>query len=164
MKHNSISRILTAATPMLIVCIVLALGAAAAAQDPIQGSWLLVVTPPPGAGSPFSAMGSFAAGGVFLGTGEGDRAVHPVSEVHGSWERITGNRYGSIAYLYAFDSTGHPVGMLQNHQVFQLTSKNELVGYAVVNFCDIHGENCTPFPGVGTLTGKRMLVTDLPSQ
>jgi len=38
MKHESISRILTAATPMLIVCVVLALGATAVAQDPIQGS------------------------------------------------------------------------------------------------------------------------------
>ena len=33
MKHKSISRSLTAATPMLIVCIVLALGASAAAQQ-----------------------------------------------------------------------------------------------------------------------------------
>ena len=32
MKHNSISRILKAATPMLIICITLALGAAAMAQ------------------------------------------------------------------------------------------------------------------------------------
>jgi hypothetical protein len=38
MKHTSISRILRAATPMLIVCVVLALGAAATAQEPIQGS------------------------------------------------------------------------------------------------------------------------------
>lgn len=164
MKHNSISRILTAATPMLIVCIVLTLSAAAAAQDPIEGSWLLIVTPPPGAGSPFSAMSSFAAGGVFLGTGEGDRGVHPVSEVQGSWERITGNRYGSIAYLYAFDSTGHAVGMLQNHQVFLLTGKNELIGYAIVSACDIHGENCTALPGLGTLTGKRMIIRGLPTR
>jgi hypothetical protein len=164
MKHNSISRILTAATPMLIVCVVLALGAAAAAQEPIQGSWIFVVTPPPGAGSPFSAIASFAAGGVFLATGENDRSVVHVSEVQGSWKRITQNRYGSTQYLFAFDSTGHAVGMIQNHQVFQLTSKNELAGYAIVSVCDIHGENCTALPGLGTLTGKRMLVTDLPTQ
>ena len=91
MKHNSISRILTAATPMLIVCIVLALGAAAAAQESIQGSWILVVTPPPELASPFSAITSFAAGGVYLATGENDRGVAPGSELHGSWERTKGH-------------------------------------------------------------------------
>ena len=164
MKRNLMSRILTVVTPMLIVCVVLALGASAAAQEPIQGSWIFVVTPPPGAGSPFSAIASFAAGGVFLGTGENDRSVVHVSEVHGSWERFTQNRYGSKQYLFAFDSAGNAVGMLRNDQVFQLTSKNDLVGYAVVNLCDTHGENCTALPGLGTLTGKRMIVTDLPSQ
>ena len=68
MKHESISRILTAATPMLIVCVVLALGATAVAQDPIQGSWIFTVTPAPGGPPPFSAVASFAAGGVFLAT------------------------------------------------------------------------------------------------
>jgi hypothetical protein len=164
MKRNLMSRILTVVTPMLIACVVLAPGASAAAQDPIQGSWIFVVTPPPGAGSPFSALASFAAGGVFLGTGENDRSVVHVSEVHGSWERFTQNRYGSTQYLFAFDSTGNAVGMLRNDQVFQLTSKNDLVGYAVVNLCDTHGENCTALPGLGTLTGKRMIVTNLPSQ
>jgi hypothetical protein len=165
MKHNSISRILATVTPMLIVCIVLALGATAAAEDPIEGSWLLVITPPAGAGSPFSAIGSFAAGGVFVATGENDRAVFPVSEVHGNWQRIGGNRYGSTQYLFAFDSTGHPVGMLRNQWIGQLTGKNELGGPGVVSVCDIHGENCIVQPGFGSMTGKRMIATDaLPVQ
>jgi len=54
--------------------------------------------------------------------------------------------------------------MLQTSQVFQLTSKNELVGLVNLSACDIHGENCTPLPGLGTLTGKRMIVKDLPTQ
>jgi hypothetical protein len=164
MKHNLISRISMAAASRLIVCVVLALGASAAAQEPIQGSWIFTLTPPTGGGSPFSAVASFAAGGVFLATGENDRAVAPVSELHGSWERIIGNRYGSTAYFFAFDPTGHAVGMLQTNQVFQLTSKNELVGLANLNVCDIHGGNCTPLPGVSTVTGKRMIVQGLPTQ
>jgi hypothetical protein len=165
MKHHLISRILTAATPILIVCIVLAPGVAAQDQDPIEGSWLLVVTPPPGAGSPFSAIGSFAAGGVFLATGENDRSVAPASEVHGNWQRIGRNRYGSTQYLFAFDSTGHPVAMLRNQWIGQLTGKNELGGPGIVSVCDIRGDNCVVQPGLGSITGKRMIATDaLPAQ
>jgi hypothetical protein len=113
------------------------------------------------AGSPFSAIASFAAGGVFLATGENDRAVAPGSELHGSWERTTGNRYGSITYHFAFDSTGHAVGMLLDHWVFQLTSKNALVGYGDLSVCDVHGGNCTLLPVIPTITRKRMIVQDL---
>ena len=159
---NSISRMLTAAGSMMVVC-VLALGASAAAQEPIQGSWIFTLTPPSGGGDPFSAVASFAAGGVFLATGQNDRGVAPVSELHGIWKRIAENRYGSTTYFFAFDPTGHAVGMLQTNQVFQLTKRNELIGAANLSMCDLHGENCTPLPGVSTVTGKRMIVTDLPT-
>jgi hypothetical protein len=56
-----------------------------------------------GGGPPFSAIASFAVGGVFLATGQNDRALggaldHPVSELHGSWQRIRGDRYGSTTF------------------------------------------------------------------
>ena len=166
MKKKLISRMLKAASPVLIVCVVLALGASSVAQAPIQGSWIFTLTPgpeggPAGPGS-FSAVASFAAGGAFLATGQNDRAVVPVSELHGTWERITGNRYGSTAYFFAFDPSGHAVGMLQTNQVFQLTSRDTLVGAANASFCNLQGENCVPLPGVSTVTGKRMIVKDLP--
>jgi hypothetical protein len=161
MKNLSISRTLTAAIPMMVVCVVLALGASAVAQEPIQGSWIFTLTPGPGGPAPFSAVASFAAGGVFVATGEDDR-VNPVSELHGSWKRIAGNRYGSTTYMFAFDPTGHAVGLLKTNQVFQLTSRNELVGIANLSSCDLHGENCTPLPGVSTVAGKRMIVEDFP--
>jgi hypothetical protein len=66
--------------------------------------------------------------------------------------------------MIAFDSAGIATGMLQTNQVFQLTSKDELVGLANLNVCDIRGENCTPLPGVSTVTGKRMIVQNLPTQ
>jgi len=163
MKNTSISRMLRAASPMLLVCVVLALGASAVAQAPIQGSWIFTLTPPPGGGDPFSAVASFAEGGVFVATGQNDRAVVPVSELHGSWERIARDLYGSTTYFFSFDATGHAVGMLQTNQVFRLTSRNTLVGAANLSFCDLQGENCAPLPGVSTVTGKRMIVKDLPS-
>jgi hypothetical protein len=162
MKNKSISRMLKAAGPIMVVCVVLTLGASAAAQEPIQGSWIFTVTPAPGGPPPFSALASFAAGGVFLATGEADR-LNPASELHGSWERITGNRYGSTAYFFVFDPTGHAVGMLQTNQVFQLTSKKALVGLGDLSACDVQGENCMLLPGVSTITGKRMIVKDLPT-
>jgi hypothetical protein len=162
MKLKSISRILTAVTPMLMLCVVLSLGATAAAQEPIQGSWIFTVTPAPGGPPPFSAVASFAAGGVFLATGEDDR-VNPASELHGSWDRIPGNRYGSTTYFFVFDLTRHAIGMLLTHQVFQLTSKNDLVGVGDLSACDVHGQNCTLLAGISTITGKRMIVTDLPT-
>jgi hypothetical protein len=167
MKNNSISRMLTAAGSMMVVCVVLALGTSAVAQEPIQGSWIFTLSSSPGGGPPFSAVASFAAGGVFLATGQGDRAIgasdHPVSELHGSWERITANRYGSTTYFFALDpATGHAVGMLQTNQVFRLTSRNTLEGAANASFCDLQGENCVPIPGVSTVTGKRMIVQNQP--
>jgi len=162
MKNNSISRMLMAVTPTMIVCVVLALGSSAAAQAPIQGSWIFTLTPPPGGPPPFSAVVSFAAGGVFLATGQNDRAVAPVSELHGTWERIPGNRYGSTTYMIAFDSAGIATGMLQTNQVFQLTGKDTLVGSANLNLCDLQGENCVPIPGVSQVTGKRMVLVNQP--
>jgi hypothetical protein len=162
MENRLMSRILMAVTPMMIVWVVLALGASAVAQVPIEGSWLFTITDPPGGRPPFSAVASFAAGGVFLATGERDRAVSPVSELHGTWERITPNRYGSTTYFFAFDPAGNAVGMLQTNQVFKLTSKDTLVGAANASFCNLQGENCVPIPGVAAVTGRRMVLVNQP--
>jgi hypothetical protein len=132
---------------------------------PVEGSWIFFLTPPPEGGpagnNSFTALVSFAAGGVWLGTGTNDR-IAPVSELHGVWERIGPDRYGVTAHILAFDPTGHPVGVIKTNQVFQLTDKNDLVGVANARFCDLNAENCMPLPGITTITGKRMIVEDLP--
>jgi hypothetical protein len=69
---NSISRILTATGSMMVVCVVLALGTSAVAQEPIQGSWIFTLSSSSGGGPPFTAVASFAAGGVFVATGQND--------------------------------------------------------------------------------------------
>jgi hypothetical protein len=167
LKNRSISRVLKFASPILVVCVVLAFGVPAVAQARIQGSWIFTLTPGPEGGpagpGPFTAVASFAAGGVFLATGQNDRGVVPVSELHGSWQRIAPDLYGSTTYFFAFDPTGHAVGMLQTNQVFHLTSRNTLVGAANASFCDLQGENCVPLPGVSAVVGKRMIVKDLPN-
>ena len=33
-----------------------------------------------------------------------------------------------------------------------------------LKICDIHGDNCIPLPGVSPVTGKRMIVQNLPTQ
>jgi hypothetical protein len=130
---------------------------------PVEGSWIFFLTPPPESGNnPFTALVSFAAGGVWLGTGTNDRIV-PVSELHGVWKRIGPLRYGVTAHILAFDPTGHAVGVIETDQVFQLTDKNDLVGVAKVRFCDLKAENCMPLPGTTTITGRRTIVEDLPS-
>ena len=141
------------------------------AQDgisaPIEGSWILTLSSSPGGGPPFTAIASFGAGGVFIATGQNDRGLgagdHPASELHGTWERMPGNSYGSTTYFFALDpTTGQAVGMLQTNQAFKLTSKDTLVGSANASFCDLQGENCVPIPGVSTSTGKRMIVQNQP--
>lgn len=169
MRNKSISKTLMAVTPMMIVCVVLVLGASGMAQSPdmarsdigardgisapIEGSWILELSSSPGGGPPFTAVASFGAGGIFIATGQNDRGLgagdHPVSELHGTWERIRENRYGSTTYFFALDpTTGQAVGMLQTNQAFKLTGKNELVGSANASICDLHGENCVSIPGI----------------
>jgi hypothetical protein len=121
--------------------------------SPIEGSWILSVDAGPVS---FTALASFSAGGVFFGTGSLDR-VNPVSTLTGSWKRTGPNRFASTAYFLAFDPTGNAVAMLKTNQVFHLTSRNELVGAALVYSCDLQGENCVSVsPAPSKVTGKRI--------
>ncbi len=127
----------------------------------IEGTWLFTITPSPDSGAvPFTAVASFTAGGVFLATGSNDR-LNPVSPLYGSWEQIGHNRFGSTTHMFAFDPTGNPLALLKTNQVFQVTKRNELMGIANLSVCDLHGENCTPLPGVSQVTGKRVKIEKL---
>jgi hypothetical protein len=49
--------------------------------------------------------------------------------------------------------------MLRADQVFHLTSRNELVGAAVVFSCNLQGENCVSVsPAPSKITGKRVVI------
>jgi hypothetical protein len=122
---------------------------------PIEGSWIFNVDAGPVS---FTAMASFSAGGVFLGTGSLDR-VNPVSSLMGSWRRSGLNRFDSTAYFFAFDPAGNAVAMLKTNQVFRLKGHNELEGESLVYSCNLEGENCVSVsPAPSKVTGRRMVI------
>jgi hypothetical protein len=121
--------------------------------SPIEGSWIFSIDEGPVS---FTALASFSAGGVFFGTGTLDR-VNPVSTLTGTWKRSGPNRFDSTAYFIAFDPAGNAVAMLKTNQVFHLTSRNELVGAALVYSCNLQGENCVSVsPAPSKVTGRRI--------
>jgi hypothetical protein len=89
-----------------VTILALAIGginAAAVAQAPglsapIEGSWIFTITGTQDPTLSFTAVSSFAAGGVFVATGSNDR-INPVSPLYGSWNRIGPNSFGSTTFL-----------------------------------------------------------------
>jgi hypothetical protein len=125
--------------------------------SPIEGAWILTID----AGSlTFTALASFSAGGVFFGTGSHDRIAPTLnSTLTGSWKRTGRNLFDSTAYFFAFDPAGNAVAMLKTNQVFQLTSRDELVGANVVFSCSVQGENCVSVSAEpAKVTGRRVVV------
>ena len=124
-------------------------------SSPIEGAWIFSVDNGPVS---FVALASFSAGGVFFGTGSLDRVI-PVSTLTGSWKCNGRNRFDSTSYFFAFDAAGNAVGMLKTDQTFSLTSRNELVGAALVYSCNLQGENCVSVsPEPSKIMGRRIVV------
>jgi len=127
---------------------------------PIQGSWLTAITRINQAGADFTAVVSFAAGGVWQATGSNDRLNGGVSPLYGSWERIRENRYSSKAYFFAFDPSGRPVVLLRVDQIFKLKNQNQLEGVGKGYVCSLEGkgQDCMRTPEVDiTLTADRVV-------
>jgi hypothetical protein len=125
---------------------------------PIEGSWISVITGTQDPPLSFTSLSSFAAGGVFVGTGSNDR-VNPVSPLYGSWKRIGPNSFGVTTFFFAFGPTGTAVAMLRSNQILQLENSDELVGVGELSSCDLEGENCNPIVGANIkIAGKRILV------
>lgn len=147
----------------LIACAVLGLCLTAArftaqAQDtmgaPIDGTWIVSVS---GIQS-FTALSSFAAGGVYQATGSLDR-LNPVSTLMGSWKRIPGNRFNVTAYFFAFNPANPnsaAIGLLKTDQVYRVTKEDGLVGSGDLRMCDLNGQNCGPSLGTISITGRRV--------
>ncbi len=116
--------------------------------EPVQGTWLNTVTQINNGGFIFTAMASFAGGGVWQATGEHDRQNGGISTLMGSWKRIGMNLYSSRAYFFAFDSSGNPVGLLRVDQLQRLINKNQLVGVGLTYACSLQGkgQDCVRAP------------------
>jgi hypothetical protein len=122
---------------------------------PIEGSWIFTINLTQ-QGITFTALASFAAGGVFLATGSTDRLIL-ISPLYGSWNRIRPNRFSSTTYYFVFDSTGNPVATQKANIVFRLKNRDELVGIGETDRCDLEGPNCVSIPGNFHISAKRIV-------
>jgi hypothetical protein len=113
----------------------------------IEGAWLVVVEIPV-ANLSFTAITTFAAGGVSSSTGAFDRLAQ-ISPLYGTWKRTDRNRFDRTVYFFQFDSVGNPLRMLKNREVYRLKAQNELECDGRQYACDLNGQNCvdqnTPF-------------------
>jgi hypothetical protein len=127
---------------------------------PVLGSWLTAITRINQSGANFTALVSFAAGGVWQATGSNDRMNGGVSPLYGSWKRISEHHYSSKAYFFAFDPSGNPVVLLRVDQLFNLKNRNQLEGIGEGYVCSLQGkgQDCVRTPEVDiTLTANRVV-------
>jgi hypothetical protein len=129
-------------------------------STPVEGTWLNTITRINQGGATFTAMVSFAGGGVWQATGSTERQNGGVSTLVGSWKRIGDNLYSSRAYFYAFDLSGNPVVLLRVDQLQRLINKNQLVGVGQGYVCSLQGkgQDCVRTPEVDiTITADRVV-------
>jgi hypothetical protein len=127
---------------------------------PVQGTWLNTITRINQGGATFTAVVSFAGGGVWQATGSDDHQNGGVSTLFGSWKRIGENLYSSRAYFFAFDPSGNPVVMLRVDQVQRLVNKNQLEGVGKSYACSLqgNGKDCVRAPEADiTFTADRVV-------
>lgn len=117
----------------------------------IEGSWLVTVNIP-AAKLSFTAVTTFAAGGVSTSTGALDRLAQN-SPLFGTWKQTGVNRFDRTVYFFQFDPLGVPLRMLKNKEVYHLKPRNQFEGEGRQYVCDLNGEYCvdqnTPFNFTG---------------
>lgn len=150
----------------LLLATALLAAAKAQAQDgaaqtrPIEGSWIYTVKALNGSYS-FTALASFAAGGVWLATGSDDR-IFLNSPLYGSWKHKGDNRFLATADFFGFDSAGNPIAMLHDVMEYELKHDGELIGVGEFSVCDVQGENCQRTPQNDfSVTARRIVPADL---
>jgi hypothetical protein len=131
----------------------------------IEGTWIVTVQPA-GAPTGFTALMSFAAGGVTLATGANDRLppfaptpAAPISPLYGSWRQMDNNTYVATFNFFIFDSGGNAVNMFQNNATIRLSDDNNLAATGNSFLCKVSGDDCISQPPAGpfTFTGKRLI-------
>ena len=127
--------------------------------SPIEGAWIFTNTRINQGGFTFTALGLFAAGGVFTATGSIDR-TDPISPLMGSWKRTEFNRFQSTAHFFAFDPTRKAVAMIKVNQTFQLTNSNDMIGTGLGFACDLNGAKCVAVPEVTIKITAKRIVTE----
>jgi hypothetical protein len=123
----------------------------------IEGTWLLTVTPPLPQIPPFKVFVSFARGGAFVTSPEVTATGVVVGQSqNGAWTHLGGHEFASTGMEFGtVPDTGQP-GIFKIRSIFQLISKDDLVGNGSLSFCDTSGDNCRPLPACSTIQGKRI--------
>jgi hypothetical protein len=124
----------------------------------IEGTWILNINRV-NQGITFSALMSFAAGGVTLATGTIDRTPPPpISPLYGSWRRVGHDSYVATICFFVFDTAGKAVAMIKTNETIQVDrDSDKLTGSGTGLACDIDGENCVDINSPITFTGKRLI-------
>ena len=134
-----------------------------AQSQQLEGSWDVIVTPavPPGVPQPpsFHVYGSFARGGVYLGS---DRTRPFGSAQHGAWAHLGGNEFAVTQIQDLFDGVGNFQGTLKIRRRVTATGKNELAGVANAEIRDATGNVIANV--CATVKGTRIKVEPLPEQ
>ena len=124
---------------------------------PIEGTWILTIHRV-NEGITFSALQSFAAGGVTVATGTIDRTPPPpISPLLGSWRRMGHNSFTATICFFFFDDEGKALGMFKTPMTLQVVDENKLAGSGTGFACDINGDNCEDVHSAITVTGKRLI-------
>jgi hypothetical protein len=146
---------------LLLITALLATAAKAQAQTrAIEGSWIYTVKALNGSFS-FTALASFATGGVWIATGSNDRII-PASPLHGSWKHKGDHRFLVTADFFGFDSVGNATAMLHIVQEYELKHDGELIGVGEFSVCDVQGESCQRTPQTDfKVSARRIVPADL---
>ena len=101
----------------------------------LEGSWAIVVPSPPG--QPVrNVYGSFARGGVFIGS---DRLAPFASPQHGVWEHLGGNKFAYTFKQDQFDPLGNFFGILTVRASLSLTGRDKFTAVAHGEIRDVNG-------------------------
>jgi hypothetical protein len=134
-----------------------------AQSQQLEGSWISTVTLalPPGVPSvpPFTTYGSFARGGVFIGS---DRTRPFSNPQHGVWEHLRDNEFAATFIQDDFDAMGVFQGVLKVRVRITITGKDEIVGVANGEQHDAKGN--LVFNVCSTLKGRRVKLEPLSEQ
>lgn len=133
----------------------------------LEGSWTIVVTPtvPPGVPQPpsFKVYGSFARGGVFIGSDHNNAFGVGGNPQHGVWEHRGGNRFAYSFKQDLFDATGTFTNVLIVDAKLTLNGRDEFVGVAYGELRDAN-DNLVMRLGCGTIKGARIKIGSLADQ
>ena len=137
------------------------------AAQKLEGSWTMTLTPilPPGAPpiGPFTAYGTFARGGAFIGSARTAGFSSFANPQHGVWEHRGGNRYAFSFKQDQLDATGLFISVLTADTLITLDGNDSFAGVTSAEVHDADG-NLIVSLGCGTVTGERMTTGSLADQ